>query len=420
MVCDIRTYVRIRAALKMTERNAQPGRYESARDLPSIAELLEQIQGIKLLSRVVGRKHRKQILEIESQVKELVAVVDRFYDLLGNRHWIFHDRLHVDKIKALLDLPPEEAEKALINEIYRDAEWLRFMTMGLRKFPEMQVRMDLVEKAAQDYREDRFYASALVLLTVMDGFVNDLDPSHRRGLHTREADELAAWDTVVGHHMGLRNAHTTFTTGIYKTSSEPVYELHRNGIIHGMLVNYDNIIVATKAWNRLFAVADWATSIENEKKPKEPEPSWGDIFRKTARSAAAKKALDEWRPKNVAANNPDFYDEDVCVRAKTYLDSWKRQNYGAMAALISPQLGEGESFQLDDYTLVAADFEASAVCEIEVELVIEGEQRDARMRWIREGADGMAATPNEPGTWYLYLWGPWAMSNRSDAVKNEA
>jgi hypothetical protein len=106
--------------------------------------MLEQIRGMKALTRFVGRKHRKHILELERQVEELVAVVDRFYELLGDRHWIFHDRLNVEKVKGLLDLPPDEAEKALI-EIYRDAEWLRFSTMGLRRL--MQSRMDLVMAA---------------------------------------------------------------------------------------------------------------------------------------------------------------------------------------------------------------------------------------------------------------------------------
>ncbi|MEX2210599.1 MAG: hypothetical protein WD689_02385 [Gaiellaceae bacterium] len=104
-----------------------------------------------------------------------------------------------------------------------------------------------------------------------------------------------------------------------------------------------------------------------------------------------------------------------------------------MAGLISPQLCEGtpnatagmvrgefESWKLDDYSMVAADFEAAAVCEIDVELVIDGEQKDARMRWIREDAEGAPAMPNEPGTWYLYLWGPWAMLNRRADAGNGA
>jgi hypothetical protein len=102
-----------------------------------------------------------------------------------------------------------------------------------------------------------------------------------------------------------------------------------------------------------------------------------------------------------------------------------------MAALISPQLGDGtpsatagrvreefESWKLDDYTLVAADFEAAAVCEIDVDLMINGEKKPARMRWIREDAEGRPATPNEPGTWYLYLWGPLAMLNRRDVAED--
>src|SRR5438874_1899459 len=65
--------------------------------------------------------------------------------------------------------------------------------------------------------------------------------------------------------------------------------------------------------------------------------------------------------------DPAFHDEEVCQRAKIYLDSWKRRSYGAIAGLISPNFaeatpsatagvirGEFESFQLDDYTLVAA------------------------------------------------------------------
>jgi hypothetical protein len=98
-----------------------------------------------------------------------------------------------------------------------------------------------------------------------------------------------------------------------------------------------------------------------------------------------------------------------------------------MAALISAAVGEGtpsatarmvrgefESWNLDDYTFLGSEFEAAAACEINVDLVIDGEVQHARMRWIREDADGMAAVPNEDGTWYLYLWEPWALLNRAE------
>jgi hypothetical protein len=57
--------------------------YPSARDLPSVAEMLAQIQGMKLLTRVVARSQRASLVELEAKVLELTETVDRFYALLG-------------------------------------------------------------------------------------------------------------------------------------------------------------------------------------------------------------------------------------------------------------------------------------------------------------------------------------------------
>jgi hypothetical protein len=380
---------------------------------------------MKFLTRIIARDQRAKVLEIERQVRELTEIVDRFYTLLGPRHWIFHDHLNAEKVGALIGLDPDAAEQAFI-EIYQDPEALRFMIMPLNRFPAMQSRMHLIEKARIDYQEGRFYSTVLVLLTVMDGFVNDLEVQRRRGLHARDSDELYAWDSVVGHHLGLAHAHKTFTKSTSKTSSQPFLELHRNGILHGTLLNYDNAVVATKAWNRLFAVADWATSMEKKNIEPKPELTWRELFQQISKNEKAKKALDEWLPRTVEAG-AELAEEDVYTRAKTYLDAWKAKNYGAMASLISPMLSEDtprqtagvvrsefESWDLQDFTIRRADFEAAAVCEIDVDLVLDSKVRPARMRLIREAPDGMAAMPNEDGTWYLYLWGPWAMLNRLD------
>ena len=129
------------------------------------------------------------------------------------------------------------------------------MTRRLVGQTDLRSRMHLIERALADYQAGRFYATTLVLLTVMDGFVNDVE-NRRKGLHARAADEMAGWDSVVGHHLGLSHAHHSFIKGTGATTEEEVFELHRHGIIHGTIVHYDNPIVATKAWNRLFAVVD--------------------------------------------------------------------------------------------------------------------------------------------------------------------
>lgn len=44
--------------------------------------------------------------------------VDRFYALLGPRHWVFHDQLSFHSVSGLLPLSPADAEQGLID-IYR-------------------------------------------------------------------------------------------------------------------------------------------------------------------------------------------------------------------------------------------------------------------------------------------------------------
>jgi hypothetical protein len=205
--------------------------------------------------------------------------VDRFYELLGSRNWIFHESLEVDRIATILDSSStsEEAERQLID-YYMDPDDPQFLLRPVLAFPALRKRMHLIQRARDDYLAGRHYACILVLLTVMDGFVNEFE-TIRRGLHAREAEELEAFDAVVGHHMGLTNAHKTFRKSKGTTSEEPVYDLYRNGILHSMLLKHDNDVVATKAWNRLFAIVDWAKAREKEQQPPKPEPSWKETAR---------------------------------------------------------------------------------------------------------------------------------------------
>jgi hypothetical protein len=396
--------------------------YKSAFDLPSVAEMHQLIQGGKLLTRLIARSQRPNLIKIEKEIKQLAALVDRFYALLGPRHWIFHEHLNTEKITALLELPPDEAERDLIG-IYKDPETLQRMIRMTRRFPEMRARMNLIDHASADYFEGRYYATVLALLSVMDGFVNDFESEHR-GLHTRSEDEMHAWDSVVGHHFGLTHAHRTFTKSFSKTSDEEVTELYRNGIMHGNLVNFDNDIVATKAWNRLFAVADWAASRQMRAIPPDPKPTLKELVAKIQENEEAKKALARWRPQ-VSANEPGFADEPIHQVTAAYLEAWKARNYGRMAEFLSFLVSRDthrqtagmvreayDSVRLTAFSIRRINHRAAAASEVDVDLVLDSESRGARVRWIREGEDGMAALPNQPGEWRLILWEPRAMLDR--------
>lgn len=385
--------------------------------------MAEEIRGAKALTRVIGRKHRSEVLKLEVDLKHLVSVVDRFYALLGPRHWIFHDRLNVPQVEAILDSSAEEAERKLI-EIYRDPEALRFMVMPLNRFTALQRRMHLLDRAVNDYREGRYYSTVLVLLAVMDGFVNDIGNEHR-GLHTRSDEEMNAWDSVVGHHMGLTNAHKTFTKMTSKTTDEEVHELYRNGIIHGTITSFDNDVVATKAWNRMFAVADWATSLERREEQPKPKPSWREILAQMSENQKAKQALAMWSPRRLDTTSPGFQEDEVFRETNEYLAFWTKKNYGKMAGYLATITAEETEAatagvvrsmcadrQLDEYSVLAVGHEAPAICEVDVRLTLSGEQKTAKLRWLRQDAKGNPVAPNQDGEWRIVVWGPQAIVER--------
>lgn len=410
----------------MPERPRSVGPYGSAADLPTIAEMLTQIDGMKLLTRFVSRDQRPAAIALEEQVREHVAVVDGFYELLGPRNWIFHDDLNLAFARSLLLLSADQAERALID-FYRDPDKLRFLVQRLGRFEEMRVRSPLIERAEGDFHAGRYYSTVQLLLSVMDGFVNDIQRANRRGLHARDPDEMVAWDSVVGHHLGLAHAHQTFIKTFRKTSTEEVRELYRNGIVHGMLISYDNDFVASKAWNRLFAVADWATSRQKQAAEPKARPSWRDIFRSLERNRQVKEALDQWRPSSVGAGEEEFEANELVALSRDYLEAWKARNFGRMASVLSPLIGEETEAKtagmirsvlagtsLTRFEVKRVDYTAAAVAEVDVALCVDDSDVAGTMRWVRSGPNGMSVAPNESGSWRLMTWTDLAMAHERD------
>jgi hypothetical protein len=394
---------------------ARHGPYGSAADIPSIADMLQKIEGGKLLTRFIARDQRAKLVELEQEVLGHVAAIDRFYAVLGPRNWIVHDELPMSLLEAIGGMAADDAERQLIG-YYQDPENLERLN---RRFshPELRVRSPLIERAKTEFLSGRYNTCVLLLLSVMDGFVNDLDASRRRGLHARDPDEMVAWDSVVGHHLGLAHAHASFTKPFKKTSTDEVRELYRHGIVHGMLVNYDNEYVGAKAWNRLCAVRDWATSIRKAAEPPQPQPSFMETMRRIDHNRRTREALDAWAPSVVTAGGEGFDTDAVVVGSRAYLDGWMKRNYGAMGALVAQLVAEDTPGKtagmvrealgdqhLTGYELQRVSHTAAAVAIVDVILRVGGEEIEAAMRWIRHADDGMAVAPNEPGRWGLMTW----------------
>jgi hypothetical protein len=362
---------------------------------------------------------RRKFDELETQLRSMCDTVDRFYDTLGPRNWIFHEYLPVDDIKGWLDDGTTEAVEEKLITYYQNRDTLeRNVQLACRSLPAMHRRLPLIQLAMDDYFAERHYSTVHLLLSVMDGFVNEFE-TVRRGLHAREIEELDASNTVVAHHMGLAKAHTTFRRAKSKTTDEPVFELYRNGIVHGSILNYNNEIVASKAWNRLFAVADWAMAREKEKIPAKAKPTWRELFTGLVDLDRHRKALDAWQPQALHTGDEDLENHPAYLACHDFLILWRRKNYKGMSELISHTAHKTypkqmivkvrqryERRTLGEFEIVEVHNSAPAVCEVTVNVTVEGAKRVARMRWLHEDEDGHTVSASLPADWRLSVWWP--------------
>lgn len=257
---------------KTTDNPRKP--YGSVMDLPSFRELSRGFKGVDLLTRFIARDQWAELQQRYKEFQQLAQTVDDFYERLGPRNWIFHELMNVGRIESILrETETAEGAEAALIEMYQDTETTGWWLLQLSRHEALRARMGQIDRAREHYDAGQFSSCAFHLIAVMDGFVNDFEADKRRGLAARDADEMFAWDSVVGHHHGLTHVMQTFTASTKKRQDEEVSELHRHGIMHGSITKFDNPVVATKAWNMLFAVVDWADARQQEKAPKPATPT---------------------------------------------------------------------------------------------------------------------------------------------------
>lgn len=220
--------------------------------------------------------------------------------------------------------------------------------------------------------------------------------------------------------MGLTNAHKTFTRAKSVTNEEPIFELYRNGIVHGSQLNYDNVVVATKAWNRLFAVADWANSTLKQKQPAPAQPSWKELLMRIAETGRISQANAAWKPSQLLAGADGFAAHPLVIAADQFLRLWEQKNYGQMANAISAEVRDAykgamprqirlqyEPHDLTAYKIARIDHIAPGAGMVTAELtMVDGAEVVGRMRWTHEDSAGKSMPSALAGEWRLRVWGP--------------
>lgn len=226
---------------------------------------------------------------------------------------------------------------------------------------------------------------------------------------------------MVGRDINLlphnNNAHKSFAKSFKGRSDEPVYELYRNGIVHGTLTNYNNVVIATKAWNRLFAVADWAsaTDAQQNSTKEASEVTWQEIVEHIKSNADVNAALDAFTPITLTSKDDALFTHPAYIACTDFLSAWKSQNYGHMAKTITKALGgpvapiqvrnDYQAHNLTHFHINAIEHHAAAVAMVSAELTVDGETLLPELRWMREDENGQSVAPNQSGDWRLVLWG---------------
>ena len=329
------------------------------KDIPSLKKLREDAHNFSVLNKgwplirplfkVLGVDVKqidealKQSALLVAKTDELTSLPDDFNNLFSDKGWIMYSWMNIDIAKKAVELGKsgqfDEAEKILI-EYYSTEELQRELRLMIA-VEAFRDRIQLAEKALHDFTEERFYSSTLVVLSLLDGMVNEIQ---RKGFFSKNVD-LTAWDSITAHSKGLQKLVSVLSQSRTKTVTESINIPYRHGILHGMDLGYDNRTVAVKAWVALFATRDWAIKAERnqlEAPPQKPEKTLKEVFDQWQENERDKKAIENWQPRDIIIGktvpifgDPADYDENMPERKLAeFFHFWKSNNYGFMAKCI--------------------------------------------------------------------------------------
>lgn len=410
----------------------------SIENLPSVRKLRSEVAGLDFLGMLAGNTEAREMTkQLNAELDRIVDVVDKFYQILGDRNWVFFDALNLERMNDVVSKPsPDDAERELISYL-KEKETLKWMITRLNRFPDMRPRLTLLRNAEKDYLEGRYYSSVLVTVSAMDGFVNDVFRGERRGLHAREADEMYVEDCIAAVWEGLPSVQKAFTKSVHKRIDEPVFDVYRHVLMHGMATDFDNEVIASKAWCMLFAIGDWAEA----RKKSQDEPDAPMTLREALSEMAAIKRknaeeqekLDRWHAHTVDLSNPEGPDLELVSSYIDFFDAWVSENYGKLGSFFpnhtnqTPNALAGEAREcyslhpISRYRIMEIERPAPATAEVKVEIYSNNEDWMTSLRFVRLNGKDPAAEWDS-GEWKLirYAIDPFRDMKASYDESNEA
>lgn len=274
----------------------------SLKELDNAFKIAKTISKIPLIKHISPRIHDalSEFLEGESQFSKLKETPDNFNDIFSKLGWVAYESISLDVMATAVDLYTTEGKDVAENYLADtyDEDTIRIELMRFSGHKHFKKRLRLLKLAEIDYLEGRYHACVPLLLSLLDGVVDDT--SGRVGFFAQGSD-LVVQDSIAAHETGLTVLAEIMTKTRRKTDEDPCSIPYRNGILHGKDLAFDNKIVAAKCWAAFFATRNWAESYEKLKNEPEVEEEYG-LKEYLADRVATKKiqdAIAAWRPRNM-------------------------------------------------------------------------------------------------------------------------
>lgn len=314
---------------------------EKIADSPQYKQLADQMLALGCLSTflpcLLSKEQRREFKRMRMELEELRRLPDQFNELFLNRGWVCYDSMNGELIKRCVKLGQagdlDGAEQEMVNYYQED---IRYLVLPLVNLPGFKERYDLLTKALDDYSAGRYYACVPIFLMIADGAVNQVLKKNL-GLFA-DGQDLVLPDSVVGHESGLASLVKALSVSHKATNTGEILIPYRNGILHGMDVNYDNVYVATKSLALLFTVADWIRDYLKRlyKKPVATEvESTKDLLQSLKKERAM---VDSWLPRDLEGVDFTSYEMDESspeYRVCKFWELYIKANYGMMAKMLT-------------------------------------------------------------------------------------
>lgn len=402
-------------------------------DNPTSAELLKQLAAFESLEALhkafpLARKifpkmddAFNEFNKIKKQA-EILKVPDQFNERFTDLGWIAYESMNMEVMQKVInihDTVGKDAAENFLADSY-DEETLKWGVLRFHGNRDFRKRIRLAELAKEDYIAGRYHACIPLVLSLLDGLVNDV--SKHVGFFAENVD-LTAWDCIAAHESGLQTLASILTKGRNKTNEDAISIPYRNGILHGRELAFDNKVVAAKCWAALFAARDWAGALDDGKKEPKPkeEVSWKQLFKQISETNRMKKSIEKWKPRisenipylpfegdisNLPANTPEY-------AVAAFLDHWCNKRFGPIAdALLyftDTTKGKKAGMARQDFgkhvpasfKVLGIDDQAAAVTHVIAELhfEVDGQEkcREVSVRAIYQGLENNPSIRSMPG-----------------------